>query len=113
MSGDRAQNLETIRALLTRARNELLRVPGAAIPAILVRPDNETFRVNALSAYNVIDAAVKLGIGKVIFASSETTYGICFADGEGRDNPDRRPESRHLYRHELREPRPECYPRIM
>ncbi len=56
----------------------------AAIPAILIRPDNETFRVNALSTYNVIDAAVKLGIGKVIFASSETTYGICFADGEVR-----------------------------
>ena len=54
----------------------------AAIPAILVAPDNETFRVNALSTYNVIDAAVKLGISKVIFASSETTYGICFADGE-------------------------------
>jgi nucleoside-diphosphate-sugar epimerase len=54
----------------------------AAIPAILVRPDNETFRINALSTYNVIDAATKLGIRKVIFASSETTYGICFADGE-------------------------------
>jgi nucleoside-diphosphate-sugar epimerase len=56
----------------------------AAIPAILVRPDNETFRINALSTYNVLDAAVKLGIGKVVFASSETTYGICFADGEVR-----------------------------
>lgn len=56
----------------------------AAIPAILFRPDNETFRINVLSTYNVIDAAVKLGIGKVIFASSETTYGICFADGEVR-----------------------------
>ena len=54
----------------------------AAIPAILVRPDNETFRINVLSTYNVIDAALKLGIRKVIFASSETTYGICFADGE-------------------------------
>ncbi|CAN5552259.1 NAD(P)-dependent oxidoreductase [soil metagenome] len=54
----------------------------AAIPAILIRPDNETFRINVLSTYNVIDAAVKLGIRKVIFASSETTYGICFADGE-------------------------------
>lgn len=54
----------------------------AAIPAILIRPDNETFRVNALSTYNVLDAAVKIGIRKVIFASSETTYGICFADGE-------------------------------
>ena len=56
----------------------------AAIPAILFRPDNETFRINALSTYNVLDAAVKLGIRKVIFASSETTYGICFADGEVR-----------------------------
>jgi len=54
----------------------------AAVPAILIRPDNETFRVNALSTYNVIDAAIRLGIPKVIFASSETTYGICFADGE-------------------------------
>jgi nucleoside-diphosphate-sugar epimerase len=56
----------------------------AAIPAILVRPDNETYRINTLSTYNVLDAAVTLGVGKVIFASSETTYGICFADGEVR-----------------------------
>ena len=56
----------------------------AAIPAILIRPDNETFRINAISTYNVIDAAVKLGVRKVIFASSETTYGICFAEGEVR-----------------------------
>jgi nucleoside-diphosphate-sugar epimerase len=54
----------------------------AAIPAILHRPDNETYRINALSTYNVLDAATKLGIPKVIFASSETTYGVCFADGE-------------------------------
>jgi nucleoside-diphosphate-sugar epimerase len=54
----------------------------AAVPAILIRPDGETFRVNTTSTYNVIDAAVKLGVPKVIFASSETTYGICFARGE-------------------------------
>ncbi|MFG1498152.1 NAD(P)-dependent oxidoreductase [Saccharospirillum sp. HFRX-1] len=53
----------------------------AAIPAILHRPDNETYRINTLSTYNVLDAATKLGIPKVIFASSETTYGVCFADG--------------------------------
>ncbi len=35
MGAERTRNLETIRALLARARNELLRVPGAAIPAIL------------------------------------------------------------------------------
>ncbi len=53
----------------------------AAIPRILIHPDNETFRNNVLSTYNVIDAALKAGIRKVIFASSETTYGVCFADG--------------------------------
>lgn len=54
----------------------------AAVPRILIQPDNETFRVNTMGTYNVIEAAVKLGIRKVIFASSETTYGVCFADGE-------------------------------
>jgi nucleoside-diphosphate-sugar epimerase len=52
----------------------------AAIPRILIRPDNELFRINALGTYNVIEAAVKLGIGKIIVASSETTYGVCFAE---------------------------------
>lgn len=54
----------------------------AAIARILLRPDNETFRINTMSTYNVLEAALKLGIPKVIFASSETAYGICFADGE-------------------------------
>lgn len=54
----------------------------AAITRILVTSDNECFRVNTIGTYNVIDAAVKLGVRKIIFASSETTYGICFADGE-------------------------------
>jgi nucleoside-diphosphate-sugar epimerase len=54
----------------------------AAIPCILIRPDNETYMINVSSTYNVLDAAAKLGIRKVVFASSETTYGICFHDGE-------------------------------
>nr|MBI1232105.1 NAD-dependent epimerase/dehydratase family protein [Cytophagales bacterium] len=54
----------------------------AAVPRILIKPDNETFRVNTIGTYNVIEAAVKLGIKKVIIASSETTYGICFSDGK-------------------------------
>lgn len=54
----------------------------AAIPRILLKPDNETFRINAMGTYHVIEAAVKLGIKKIIIASSETTYGICFSDGK-------------------------------
>ena len=54
----------------------------AAVPRILIVPDNETFRVNTMGTYNVIEAAVKLGIGKIVIASSETTYGVCFSDGQ-------------------------------
>ncbi len=53
----------------------------AAIPALLLRPDSETYRVNVMGTYNVIEAAVKLGIRKIIIASSETTYGVCFSNG--------------------------------
>lgn len=54
----------------------------AAVPRILLKPENETFRVNTIGTYNVIEAAVKLGIKKIIIASSETTYGVCFSDGK-------------------------------
>ncbi|NIY72277.1 NAD(P)-dependent oxidoreductase [Marivivens donghaensis] len=53
----------------------------AAVPRILLVPDNETYKDNVLSTYNVLDAAAKYGIKKVIFASSETTYAVCFWDG--------------------------------
>ena len=54
----------------------------AAVPRVLIKPDNETFRINTIGTYNVIEAAVKLGIRKIIIASSETTYGVCFAEGD-------------------------------
>jgi nucleoside-diphosphate-sugar epimerase len=54
----------------------------AAIPRVGIEPDNKTFLANVASTYNVIEAAMKLGIRKVIVASSETTYGVCFAEGD-------------------------------
>lgn len=54
----------------------------AAIPRIFMVPDNAMFAANVLSTYNVLEAATKLGIRKVILASSETVYGVCFAEGD-------------------------------
>jgi len=54
----------------------------AAVPRILLTPDNECYRTNVIGTYNVIDAALRMGVRKIIFASSETTYGVCFHDGE-------------------------------
>jgi nucleoside-diphosphate-sugar epimerase len=56
----------------------------AAVPRMLMTSDAECFRVNSVSTYNVIEAALRLGIRKIVIASSETTYGICFAQGEVR-----------------------------
>jgi nucleoside-diphosphate-sugar epimerase len=53
----------------------------AAIPRIMLKSDNETFKINTISTYNVIEAAIKLRIKKIVFASSETTYGFCFSHG--------------------------------
>ncbi|WP_103256825.1 NAD-dependent epimerase/dehydratase family protein [Tabrizicola aquatica] len=53
----------------------------AAVPRHLMVPDTETYRVNTVGTYNVMEAALKMGIRKVIIASSETTYGVCFSDG--------------------------------
>lgn len=53
----------------------------AAVPRMMMCPDTETWRVNVVGTYNVLEAAVKMGIHKIVLASSETTYGICFSDG--------------------------------
>ena len=50
----------------------------AAIPAPQLRPEGETFRINALSTYNVFAAAVAHGLRRVVWASSETVLGLPF-----------------------------------
>ena len=67
--------------------NELPQPPDAVIHFAayarnMIVPDNETFLANVSSTYNVIEAACKLGVKKILIASSETTYGVCFAQGD-------------------------------
>src|SRR5919198_2556707 len=50
----------------------------AAIPAPGLVPNAEVFRVNTLSTYNVFEAARRLGIKDVVWASSETVLGLPF-----------------------------------
>ena len=50
----------------------------AAIPAPGIRPEGETFRINALSTYNVFQAAVDHHMKRVVWASSETVLGLPF-----------------------------------
>jgi len=50
----------------------------AAIPAPELRAEGETFRINALSTYNVFAAAVAAGVRRVVWASSETVLGLPF-----------------------------------
>lgn len=51
----------------------------AAIPAAYLRPNEVTFENNALSTYNILEAASALGIKKAVITSSESSYGIVFA----------------------------------
>jgi len=50
----------------------------AAIPAPGMRPNAEIFRLNTLSTYNVFEAARRLKIRNVVWASSETVLGLPF-----------------------------------
>ncbi|MCJ1474204.1 hypothetical protein MMC13_002862 [Lambiella insularis] len=54
----------------------------AAYARNMLVPDSECFRGNVLSTYNVIEAACRLGVRKIVIASSETVYGVCFAQGD-------------------------------
>jgi len=55
----------------------------AAIPAPLLRPEGETFRINALSTYNVFAAAEAHRFRRVVWASSETVVQFARRSGIG------------------------------
>jgi len=54
----------------------------AAYARNMLVPDDECYAANVTSTYNVIEAACKLGVRKIIIASSETTYEVCFGQGD-------------------------------
>lgn len=51
----------------------------AAIPVAYSHPNEVTFQNNTMATYNVLEAAAGLGIKNAVLASSESSYGICFA----------------------------------
>jgi nucleoside-diphosphate-sugar epimerase len=53
----------------------------AAIRAPGLAPNHVTFEVNTVSTYNIFEAARQLGIKNVVWASSETVYGIPYPKG--------------------------------
>ena len=48
----------------------------AGIPAPGLAPDATTFQNNLMTTYNIFSAATLLGLKRVVWASSETTYGL-------------------------------------
>ncbi len=51
----------------------------AGIPHPLNDPPERVFNVNTLGTFNVAEFAVKIGVKKVVLASSESTLGFAFA----------------------------------
>jgi nucleoside-diphosphate-sugar epimerase len=65
---------------LIQAPDAVIHLAGYARNMIVA--DNETFRGNIIGTYNVVEAACKLGVKKIILASSVCVYGVTFAEGD-------------------------------
>ena len=75
---DFGQALEVLSEVDDRLRDIDALVHLAAIPAPGRNPNAVIFKVNTLSTYNVFEAARRLAIRNIIWASSETVLGIPF-----------------------------------
>ena len=72
----------------------------AAVPAPGLKPDDDTFRINMASTFNAFEAARVLGLSRVVWASSETLYGVSFDDEPPESTPlseDSPPRTRSSY----------------
>lgn len=74
---DFGQTLEVLAGVDDRPAADAV-VHLAAIPAPGLVPNAEVFRINTLSTYNVFEAARRIGIKNVVWASSETVLGLPF-----------------------------------
>ena len=68
-------------------RRPVIQAPDAVVHlGAYARPmivsDNETFRGNTQGTYNVIEAACKLGVKKIVIASTVCVYGVTYAEGD-------------------------------
>src|SRR3954471_4179797 len=55
-------------------------IHAAALPDPLHAPAHVVFRNNLMATFNVLEAAVRLGVGRVVHVSSETVPGFFFPD---------------------------------
>ncbi len=72
-------NLENLGEIYGILSNADAVVHIAAIPRPGEHPNEVVYRNNVMSTYNILEASAGLGIKKVAIASSESSYGICFA----------------------------------
>ncbi len=82
---DMGQAVDAIRrppGMVDRRRGPLgdaeavIHLAGITAPALL--PDAVTFQTNLMSTYNVFNAALRFGLRRVVYMSSETVFGLPF-----------------------------------
>jgi Nucleoside-diphosphate-sugar epimerases len=74
-----AQTIELLSAMdFEHSRGVDAIVHLAAIPGPGIVPNETSFRVNTMSTYNIFEAARRLGIRNIVWASSETLLGLPF-----------------------------------
>lgn len=73
---DYGQALEVMKDVDAVVHLANIPAPGINTPAV-------TFNTNMAMNFNVFNAAASLGLSRVVWASSETTLGLSFADKEG------------------------------
>ena len=74
-----AQTIELLSAMdFEHSRGVDAIVHLAAIPGPGIVPNETAFRVNTMSTYNIFEAARRLGIRNIVWASSETLLGLPF-----------------------------------